>query len=521
VNQTAERILFSPDPEGGTQMHVQIQYQGPPDEFSWLLPVPAGTTFGVSRPALFAQLDQRYQPTFRLNRITPEYCSPRPDQRSVVALDNAAGDTQAEEATVQVTSQSQVGPYEQVTLRADNVEVLTTWLDENGYQVPPDAEESLSPYIGEYEFLAIKLASGRESGDIQPVSLLLPTDTPTIPLRPTAVAAQPDMGVIVHLLGDARGVPTNYQLVELNYAALNWFSPGQHYAQLVSHAVDQAEEGRAFVTDFAGAHDFDIDMVAPLVAPNLVLSMEEVRNGDTLYSVLTRLLTDLPQSDLNDVLIGALPLEREQSIELIGLATLSAPEDNVRVTALLTDEEGAWITIDGAAIAADLKAYNDGGQALIRAFTSSSYLTRLYTTLNASEMSVDPSFSFNADLEDVASAHQADLYLDCDGIASHIITADGLEVDLDGENIQPFVSRQDGVTVRAEDTIGAAVIYRPMSAGQPEVVTDRRVELSELYRRATPDESHGCQQGRQRSRWPLGFMMLLTLTLITRARRIA
>ena len=135
-------------------------------------------------------------------------------------------------------------------------------------------------------------------------------------------------------------------------------------------------------------------------------------------------------------------------------------------------------------------------------------------------MSVDPSFNFNADLEDVASARQADLYLDCDGRASHIITEDGLEVDLDEEDVQPLVSRQDGVTVRAEDTIGAAVIYRPMSAGQPEVVTDRRPELSELYRRATPNEAHGCQQDQQRSSWPLGLLMLLTLTLITRARRI-
>jgi hypothetical protein len=105
------------------------------------------------------------------------------------------------------------------------------------------------------------------------------------------------MGVIVHVLGSARAIPTNYQLVELNYAALDWFNPAQHYAELVAHAVDEAEGGRAFVTDFAGEHQFGIESVAPLIAENLVLSMDEVRDGESLYQVLSRLLTGVSQPD--------------------------------------------------------------------------------------------------------------------------------------------------------------------------------------------------------------------------------
>ena len=75
VNQAAERILFAPDEaEDLMHMHVQITYQGPPDAFSWLLPVPPGTSFGLSRPALFTALDNFYTPMFRLNRISAEYC---------------------------------------------------------------------------------------------------------------------------------------------------------------------------------------------------------------------------------------------------------------------------------------------------------------------------------------------------------------------------------------------------------------------------------------------------------------
>ena len=180
------------------------------------------------------------------------------------------------------------------------------------------------------------------------------------------------------------------------------------------------------------------------------------------------------------------------------------------------------MTVDGPAISADLKAYNEGGQALRRAFEASPYLTRLYTTLNASEMSVDPSFGYNQDLEDVARARSADLYLDCGGLPNHIITAEGLEVDLDEDDIRPLVARQEGATIRAADTIGAAVIYRPMSAGQPEIISDRRAELSELYRRAQPDDAHGCQQRSRGTQTPWGLIGLLSIlfsrVLITRPR---
>ena len=513
VNQAAERILFAPEPGVGLQMHVQIQYQGPPEEFSWLLPVPRGTTFGLSRASLFTALDQNYQPTFQLNRITPERCG---DQST---FEFASGGVPTADrdgrSGVQVTSQSQVGPYDQVTLRGDQITEIITWLEMNGYQPPMNAEASLSPYLEEYEFLAIKLSSGRESGDIQPVSLLLPTTTPAIPIRPTSVAAEPDMGVIVHLLGSARAIPTNYQLIELNYAALDWFDPANHYAQLVSHAIDEADEGRAFVTDFAGPHAFEIEMVAPLVNPNIVLAMDEVRDAEALYQLLSRMPIDPTQTDLRQLLLGALPFSRETTQRILEYATSDRPLSDIQVDELLRDEEMNYIEIDGQALAAELTVYNEGGQSLQRAFTTHTYLTRLYTTLNAEEMTTDPTFDYNSDLDDVSQVHTADLYLTCAGERDYILTSDGLAIELGDDTDRPLIERQSGSTVRGEDTIGAAQILRPMNAGQPELISDRRDELTQRYRRSSINEALGCQQTKGHP----AVLLLISLCVMLSARR--
>ena len=533
VNQVAERILFAPDSETDTMhMHVQLTYQGPPDDFGWLLPVPAGTQFGLSRPALFSELDSRYQPTFTLRRIRAEYCPPRNFSGNLEFAAQESPDVLDQEPAVQVTSQNQVGPYDQVTLNATNVEALIEWLETNDYQVPPNAEESLSPYLENYEFLAIKLASGRESGDIQPVALSYTGTIASIPLRPTAVAADPDMGVIVHLLGPHRGIPSNFQLVELNFAALNWFNPSQHYAELVSHAIDESADGHAFVTDFAGPHNFPAHQITPSISSSLVLAMEGVRDSEQMYEVLERLLANGIPVDLDQVLLGVLPLNREENQLLINFARGiqnddfdpdSGPDSNAESSAesLIYGEDGEPFDVDGAAIAEALRVYNDAGKVIRRLFLINSYLTRLYTTLNPSEMDLDPSFDFNPDLDNVNHEHVAELFLNCNGSGDYILTPDGLEIDL-SEGREEIV-RQEGNTSRGVDTIGAAVISRPMSSGQPEVLVDQRETLIQIYKRriANSNNLFGCEQGviSERISWLSLILFLLTFARLRQNTR--
>jgi len=261
VNQQAERILFAQDPDEPElmQMHVRLIYQGEAERFSWLLPVPPNTRFELSREAMFNVLDSNFAPMFTLNRVTEGECDEFGLDQGVDGIPAFAGTeagTSGQDPGVQVTSREQVGPYDKVTLRATDVSLLIEWLNENGFDQPEGTEAVLEPYLADYEFLAIKLRTD-DSSSVSPVMLTFRGDLPTIPMRPTSVAANPDMGVIVHLLGASRAVPSNFTHVEINDSAIDWLNQGSNYSDVVSQAVDEAPNHQAFTTDFAGPHNLN------------------------------------------------------------------------------------------------------------------------------------------------------------------------------------------------------------------------------------------------------------------------
>ncbi|MFN3199742.1 MAG: DUF2330 domain-containing protein [Bradymonadia bacterium] len=260
INQAGEHILFAQDPEDPSlmHMHVQIQYQGEPDDFGWILPVPPDVEVQLGVDALFAALDGASAPGFALQAVNR--CSSGDtgssgcgDQTAVLQGSGADGSWGAPEyPSVDVLSQGQIGPYEQVVLTAEDVGEIVEWLELNDFNVPDGSEALLTPYLEEGSvFLALRLRSEQEVGDVEPIHLTFTSDTPGIPLRPTAVAAEPDMGIIVHVLGDHRAVPLNYQHIIVNDALIDWENGGRNYADAVSHAVDAAEGGLGFVTDSA------------------------------------------------------------------------------------------------------------------------------------------------------------------------------------------------------------------------------------------------------------------------------
>jgi hypothetical protein len=69
-------------------------------------------------------------------------------------------------------------------------------------------------------------AARRGRGRHRAVASELPRHTPTIPIVPTSVAASPDMGLAVHVLGQSRAVPLNYLHVQVNEAAIDWLLYG-------------------------------------------------------------------------------------------------------------------------------------------------------------------------------------------------------------------------------------------------------------------------------------------------------
>jgi hypothetical protein len=115
------------------------------------------------------------------------------------------------------------------------------WLEENGYDVSNVGADLLASYLeGGLDLIAFRLTKGNDAGSIRPISLSWSADYPVIPIRPTAVAANDDMGILVWVLGSARAVPINFYHLELNEAKINWFNPGPTYNDVIIAAGDEA-----------------------------------------------------------------------------------------------------------------------------------------------------------------------------------------------------------------------------------------------------------------------------------------
>ncbi|MBS12305.1 MAG: hypothetical protein CME19_11965 [Gemmatimonadetes bacterium] len=103
-----------------------------------------------------------------------------------------------------------------------------------------------------FHFVALKLAPGKDLGDIEPIALTYVAKKPGIPTQLTAITTDPDLGVIAWVLAENRAIPENYLQVEVNDAKIYWLNGGQNYADLVAEAANEAG-GNAFTTDYVQA----------------------------------------------------------------------------------------------------------------------------------------------------------------------------------------------------------------------------------------------------------------------------
>ena len=416
VNQAAEGVIFSDNGDGTITAVIEIQYQGPAELFSWLLPlgsVPGTDDVKVSSNQAFARLRAATAPQYQLNRRVEGTCregsgSPTGGSGGLSGGFGGSGGTgSGPSGVVTVEAAGVAGAFEWTVISVDDTVAdpaapATQWLTENGYDVPAGSEALLGPYLADGMYLlALRLTKGADTGAIRPIEITYAADAAMIPLKLTAVAATPDMGVMTWLLSSSRAVPYNYNALELNEARINWFAPQSNYAQVVIEAADEAG-GQGFVTEFAAptnqlgsgriwsANDEDgwagLPNRTPSRAVELLTRLDSVYRGWSGLSDAFRRNIQLPEG---------ITFEEFQACVTCYAADVSF------------DSSALVDAVDEEVIAPMRRA-----QALI---DRAPYVTRLYTTLSAAEMTVDPVFLFNPDLGNVSNVHGADWVIECNG----------------------------------------------------------------------------------------------------------
>lgn len=419
VNQAAERIVFAQNDDDTVTAVIQILYEGPSEKFSWLLPIasvpdPESDEIAVSSDVAFQRLQSATNPQYTLTTRVEGTCKSAPvleagsDGANFSATSGGTGTTGGgvpNDGGVNVEASGVVGSFEWTVISFDPdlddpADAAVTWLEANDFDVTQQGVDLIGPYLEDGLYLlALKLVKGADTGSIRPIVLTYDAGEPAIPIKLTAVAANNDMGVMTWLLGESRAVPQNYLSLELNEAQINWFNAAQNYNDVVTSAADESG-GQGFVTEFAGQSD---------LLSNTIWSQYDEQAwaniSDRVYMSFSELF------DYTYSMYGGWDGFWDAVKDTVTLPDGVSFED-FKICPYCYDTSG--LEFSGAAYLDGLeKNVIEPVRMLQDLFDSRPYATRLYTTMSAADMTVDPSFTFNADLDGISNIHTAERVIEC------------------------------------------------------------------------------------------------------------
>jgi hypothetical protein len=481
VNQAAERIVFADNGNGTVTAIIQIQYEGPSENFSWLLPissVPMGDEIAVASNLAFQRLQAATNPQYNLTTLVEGSCRELGNGNVGVGGSSsgvpmgqpgAAGGSAGGPGGVVVEASGVVGAFEwSVISLSDDLpepaDAAIEWLEQNDYDVPAGAAALLGPYLEDGLFLlALRLTKGSDTGSIRPIVLTYDATRPMIPVKLTAVAANDDMGVMTWVLSNARAVPQNYLSLELNEARINWFNAASNYNDVVTAAADEGD-GRGFVTEFSGASAtlanviwsaFD-ESTWQTYRNGVYASFQELFDASYVqwgtwdgYWDAVRTAVTLPE-DLAFEDFKLCPNCYSAEIELMPATFVSALEKNV-----IEPVRRVQTLVDGLP-----------------------QVTRLYTTMSAEEMVVDPLFTFNPDLPDVSNIHRAERVIECSPAVFQFEAPWRIELPQGG--IVRGVGSQGSWPVELDELPSNLLIKRDGESGDGQVLEDNAAVIQTM-----------------------------------------
>lgn len=276
VNQQAEQIIFEVE-EDHVVAHVLIRYAGSPESFAWIVPVPAVPELSLSSTAAFGLLDEATRPDVKVRlrdycpvgeyRCTypgaPDNCI-WPQENFVdsgASGSDAAAPPPGSPGPVEIIDRQTIGAYDTVILAAGDAQAAVDWLQNEGFIVNSTMAPYMQPYADEgMYFVASRLVPGADVTEIRPLSMRYLGTEPMIPLRLTAVAAEPNMTITAYIYGDTLFAPSGRSLVELSDELISRDPSGRdNYPMVLARVIDQTG-GDSFVAEYMGAPalpDFD------------------------------------------------------------------------------------------------------------------------------------------------------------------------------------------------------------------------------------------------------------------------
>jgi hypothetical protein len=429
LEQVAERIIFVDHPGPTITAIVQIASAGPAQKFAWVVPVPGKVSVSVSSNAVFERLDAVTAPRFwSAVEVTGTCLEDHPfDLGDQGASPPAPAPLAAlPSSSVWLTDRGSVGPYDYVNIALDPATpepelAVVAWLTTNGYDPSGLDRAALGDYVREgLGLLAFKLTKGPESGATRPVMLTYEGKLPSIPLRPTAASARGELGLQVWVFGPTQAVPDNYPSLVLNDALIDWssarkFAAGalpaggagpfgpelkkpRSYEALVGAAADEAG-GQGFVTELAGPASRVRSQVWGALDAETFATISATSYADGIEAIVAAREHYGGWDGFEEAIEGATTLPQDLTLEAFA-------RDPSKYRGAVAVDVAEFLRLLGEKVrrpVADTAALLSG----------TPYLTRLYTKLGAPEMTRDPRFAYNYELDQVSHVRVAKQFVQC------------------------------------------------------------------------------------------------------------
>jgi MYXO-CTERM domain-containing protein len=250
-----------------TVLSMQNDYQGPPEDFALVIPVPVVLQEGDVKTLpkeVFDRVDKLAAPRL-VEYWEEDPCDVRKYERLEGAVATGAmpdPEKPAEKLGVKIEAQFEVAEYQVVILSAEDSTGLDTWLKQEKYNIPEGAAPILQPYVqsGMKFFVAkvdvtkVKFENGRAK--LSPLRFHYDSPEFSLPVRLGLINAQGPQDLLIHILARNQRyhmanypnatIPTN---LEVKDETRDQF--GKFYVSLFDHTL--AQHPKAVVTEYAWA----------------------------------------------------------------------------------------------------------------------------------------------------------------------------------------------------------------------------------------------------------------------------
>ena len=264
-NKTSQVILVRDGNK--TVLTMYNDFKGDSKDFAMVVPVPVvlrKDDIKVVDQSIFQRLNDYSAP-----RLV-EYWDQNPcsgyesmDEKKDMAAPSSsinralAGKVAGVQVNVKVEAKYLVGEYDILILSAKESSGLKTWLTENGYKIPADAEEVLEPYIkSNLKFFVVKVNEKEKqklnNNFLRPIQISFNSPKFMLPIRLGMANADGDQDLIVYAFTrKGRIESTNYRNVEIasnkNIPLFVQKNFGAFYGNLFTNQWNKEDKSIAFL----------------------------------------------------------------------------------------------------------------------------------------------------------------------------------------------------------------------------------------------------------------------------------